>query len=356
MNKLWVKLSLTFAGVVLAVLLIIGLLVGLENRRIVAGESVPPEVRAYFEEVRNERRPLLDWTVILILIGGVAIFSGAWLSHTLTAPLSDLEQAAEAIGAQKLSQRVTVQGTDEVRAVALRFNEMAERLEQYETLRQNLLADVAHELRNPLHVLRGNLQAILDDVYPLEKKEIARLLEQTDHLTALVDDLHELAQAEARQLPLQKEETDIAQLVKETAASFQPLAKNKEIDLHVELLGTMPQVTVDAARMRQVIHNLLSNGLRHTPAHGQVVVQVEQVEDVLQIRVRDTGTGIASAQLPYVFDRFYRTDSARSRDRGGTGLGLAIVKAIVEAHGGRVTAVSNGANSGSQFNIFLPLT
>ncbi len=235
------------------------------------------------------------------------------------------------------------------------FNQMADRLQQSETLRRNLLADVAHELRHPVHILQGNLQAILDDIYPLEKAEIARLFDQTRHLSVLVNDLHLLTQAEARQLPLHKQAVDMGVLVKETAVAFRSSAAENKVKLQVELLGSMPTVHVDADRMRQVVNNLLTNGLRHTPSGGQIMVSVEQIDATLQIRIKDSGSGIAAADLPHLFDRFYRTDSARSRDQGGAGLGLAIVRAIIEAHGGGVTAVSDGIGQGSTFTLWLPI-
>ena len=355
MNRLWIRLSGAFALVVLVVMLIFSVMMRQTSGVWGDNSDVPPEVQAYFQELEREQPPIWGVTAVLVMVGTVAIIAGAWMSHTLTAPLSELEDAAEAIGQQNLSQRVSVKGSTEIKAVAIRFNEMAEQLEKEETLRSNLLADVAHELRNPLHILRGNLQAILDDVYPLSKEEIARLLDQTRHLTTLVDDLHDLAQAEAQQLSLLKRETDMATLVKETAVTFKPFAKNKNISLRVELLGATPHMVVDAARIRQAVHNLLNNALRHTPEGGMVTVQVEQVAEELQIRVQDSGAGIAPEQLPYVFERFYRTDSARSRDKGGTGLGLAIVKAIAEAHEGWVTAVSDGTGKGSQFDLYLPV-
>jgi signal transduction histidine kinase len=355
MNRLWVRLSIAFAAVVLVVMLILSIMIRQSGHELVTDIEVPAEVRAYFQEFRPQRLPWLDLTTVLALVGMVAIIAGAWVSRTLTAPLRKLEQAAEAIGRQDLSRRVSVRGSEEIRAVAHRFNVMAGQLEQAETLRRSLLADVAHELRNPMHVLRGNLRAILDDVYPLDKEEIARLLDQTHHLTKLLDDLHELAQAEAHQLPLTKKETDMATLVKETAVPFRLLAAMRQIELRVELLGKIPTLAVDAARVRQAVHNLIGNALHHTPDGGQVLVQVVQEADKLHILVCDSGTGIAPDQLPHVFDRFYRTDSARSRDKGGAGLGLAIVKAITEAHDGRATAVSKGVGQGSEFRISLPL-
>jgi signal transduction histidine kinase len=355
MNRLWVRISFAFAAVVLVVILMIGIVVRQGSTASATDGEIPPEVRAYFAEVQRQRSPLLDVTSVLVIIGTVAIIAGAWLSRTLTAPLGQLEQAAEAIGQQDLSQRVSVKGSEEIRAVATRFNRMAEQLEQAETLRRSLLADVTHELRHPMHVLQGNLQAMLDDIYPLDKAEIARLLDQTRHLTKLLDDLHELAQAEAHQLPLDKQATDMATLVKEAAVPFKSLAAMQKIELRVELLGRIPTLIVDAGRVRQAVHNLIINALHHTAEGGHILVQVMGEEHMLHILVRDSGTGITPEQLPHVFNRFYRTDNARSRDKGGAGLGLAIVKAITEAHDGRVTAASEGLGLGSQFDLYLPL-
>ena len=354
MNRLWVRMSMAFAGVVIIVAVVIGAAAGLGAQVGIGDGEVPAEVQVYLEEQRRERFPT-SGLAIAIIVGGVAIVAGVWMSRTLTAPLEELGTAAQAIGRQDLSRRVTVKGTDEIQAVATGFNEMAELLEMEETLRQNLLADVSHELRNPLHVLQGNLQAMLDDVYPLNMEEIARLADQTRHLTALVDDLHELAQAEAHQLPLHKHETDIARLVKDSADAFRPLAQASGVTLQVELLGTIPSVYVDTARIRQVTDNLLNNALRHTPDGGHIMMTVEQRNEELTVTVRDTGAGISPEHLDRVFDRFYRTDTARSRDSGGTGLGLAIVRAIVQEHGGRVTVDSDGPDGGSTFTFCLPL-
>jgi two-component system sensor histidine kinase BaeS len=354
MNRLWVRLSLAFATVFIVAVLAIGLAIRLTNTVVMESVSAPPpEVRAYFEQLRASQ-PWPSITTVLGVVGVVAIIAGVWMSRRVTAPLAELEEAAQALGQQDFSQRVSLNGSQEMVAVAGAFNEMATQLEEAETLRRNLLADVAHELRHPVHVLQGSLQAILDDVYPCTKEEIARLSDQTYHLTVLVNDLHVLAQAEARQLPLDRKMTDVATLVKETAAAFKPLAAAKGITLRVELLGTMPKLTLDRARLRQAIHNLLDNALRHTPRSGIITVSVEQVGNAVQLRVQDTGEGIASERLPYVFDRFYRTDPARPRHGDGTGLGLAIVKANVEAHDGTVTVMSPGVDQGSLFVISLP--
>ena len=287
------------------------------------------------------------------MLQSLGVFVGIWLSRSFTAPLEQLETAAKAIKSYDYKQRVPIAGSQEVVAVATAFNEMAERLDESETLRRNLLADVAHELRHPLHVLQGNLTAILDGIYPMSEEEIGRLLVQTQHLTALVNDLHELAQAEANQLPLHKQHTDMGSLVKEAATAFKPTATAKGVALTVELLGALPTLDVDAGRLRQVFTNLLTNALHYTQSGGNITISVENRSPVLEIRVRDTGAGITSENLPHVFNRFYRSDGARSRHEGA-GLGLAIVKAIVEAHDGLITAVSPGLGQGSTFTIRLP--
>jgi len=354
MNRLWVRLSVAFAIVIIAVSIVFGAAVRASLENLAPQPEMQPEVQAYLNDLRQERAPF-NMTAIIIVVGGIAMVAGILVSRTLSAPMKELGDAAQAIGRQDLSRRVSVRGTDEVQIMAQRFNEMADLLEEEEVLRRNLLADVAHELRNPLHILQGNLQAILDGVFPMSKAEIARLSDQTRLLTTLVDDLHDLAQAEAQQLPLNKVKTDIALLVKETAQTFRPIATANGIRLRVELLGTIPTVEVDPDRMRQVINNLLSNSLRHSTEGGQLTITIELVSASLQINVKDTGSGIDIKNLKYVFDRFYRTDVARSRDQGGAGLGLAIVRAIVEAHGGHVSVFSEGVGMGSTFTVTLPV-
>lgn len=354
MNRLWVRLSLAFSGViVLAIMLLIVTGVIFNDEEVQVGR--PPrlseaERRAF---VREQLPVFLLGTATVISLVGIG--AGVWISRSLTAPLRELETAAHAIGQRDLRRRVDVSGSQELATLGQAFNQMADDLERGEELRQNLMADVAHELRTPLSVLQGNLRAILDDVYPLEKGEVARLYDQTRHLSRLVEDLHDLARAEARELALQRSRLDASELVRMTTDLFAPLAEAEAVSLEMRLPPSPLFVYSDAARLTQAVQNLLANALRHTPAGGTIEVTVRALADEVQIVVADSGAGIASEHLPHIFDRFYRTDRARSRDTGGTGLGLAIVRAIVEAHDGRVVATSSGLGDGSVFTIHLPL-
>ncbi len=293
----------------------------------------------------------LQWVILSTLIGMIA---GIWMSRTLTAPLNRLAEAARALGKHDLSQRVTVQGSQEISELGQTFNQMAEQLERAEQLRQNLLADVSHELRTPLTALEGSLRATLDHVYELDEERLARLYSQTRHLTRLVEDLRVVAQAEARRLPLHLQPIDIRQIMTETVEIFSYSAEERDITLTSKLPSHLPLMQADEARIRQVLHNLLANALRHTPSGGTVTIFAQPQPKSVQISITDSGEGISAEHLPHLFDRFYRTDKARSRDKGGTGLGLAIVKAIIEAHGGQVSAKSEGIKKGSTFMIDLP--
>ena len=358
LNRLWVQFSLVIAGVVLiAAVALVAATYSLRPED-PADRPAPPAELATGEPPN----PFLGFVrfatqsvLVLITTGTVlGIGAGIWMSRRMTAPLESLAAGAAEIGGGDLTYRVAPRGTEEMIGLAAAFNRMAADLETAETLRQHLLADVAHELRTPLTVLQGNLRAILDDVYPLDKEEIARLYDQTRHLHRLINDLHELAQAEAGRLPLALADVDLATLTADAVDAFAPIAEAREVRLDSQVTGQPLHVRGDPARLVQILQNLLANALRHTPAGGTVTVSARRVSAAVEIVVQDTGEGIDPAHLPFVFDRFYRADSARSRDAGGAGLGLAIVRALVEAHGGTVGAASNGPDHGSTFTVALP--
>lgn len=286
---------------------------------------------------------------------GLGVVASAILSRSLTAPLQRLAMAARAVAAGDLSQQVKAQGSAEIAQFTRAFNEMTSALERAEKLRQNLVADVAHELRTPLSVLQGNLRAILDDVYPLEKAEIANLYDETRLLSRLIDDLRELAQAEAGQLGLNLRPTAVADVLRATVANFEPAAEAQEIRLTAEIAANLPPILADPDRLAQVLRNLLTNALRHTSKGELIAVSATATTDAIEIAVADSGEGIAPEDLPHVFDRFWRADRSRSRTEGGAGLGLAIARSLVQAHGGRIWAQSI-KGQGSTFTLSLPIS
>jgi two-component system, OmpR family, sensor kinase len=291
----------------------------------------------------------------LFIVGLVSLCAGIWTSRSLTAPLTRLAEAARSVGSQRRYVQVKVEGAAEIKQVANAFNEMTKELERAEQLRRNLVADVAHELRTPLTVLQGNLQAVLDDVYPLDKAEISRLYDQTRVLSRLVTDLHELSQAEAAKLSLNTRPVDLTKLVNGQVETFSALAEQEHINLSADVPSQHHMITGDPIRLSQILSNLIANALAHTPEGGAVNVALIPEADALTIQVKDTGEGIPSEHLPYIFERFYRADASRNRQTGGAGLGLAIARAFTEAHGGTITATSEGRpGMGSTFTIHFP--
>lgn len=353
MNRLWVRLSLAYSTVFIVVVVLPVFLVFLLNTAGIRGGA---EAARHIDDSHERLSQRPDRMLQLVLFSGViGICAGVWVSRSLSAPLTQLACAAQAIGKRDFDRRVKVNGSQEIMTLAQTFNQMAAELQEAERLRNHLMADVSHELRTPLTVLEGHLRAALDQVYELLDTEIANLYQQTRHIIRLVNDLRELAQAEAKQLPLMIIPTDVGRLSKETVTIFEPLTEEKGISLRYSAPDDLPLIPVDRSRLRQVLHNLLSNALRHTPRGGTILVTLAQVQNRLQIDIKDSGSGIPQEDLPHVFDRFYRTLSSRSRETGGTGLGLSIVKAIIEAHGGEVSAASEGMKQGSCFTICLPV-
>jgi two-component system OmpR family sensor kinase/two-component system sensor histidine kinase BaeS len=298
---------------------------------------------------------LLVISGLLLLLVLLAVGIGSWAFRGMGTPLANVMAAADAMAEGDLSVRTPEQGPGEFRRLARSFNRMAEELERAEHRRRNLTADVAHELRTPLHILQGNLEGILDGVYEASPEQIQAMLEETHLLTRLIDDLQTLSQAEAGQLSLQMERVDIGELLMDVNTSFSGLAEAEEIRLQVELPETPLFVSADAGRLDQVLSNLVANALRHTPPGGRITLAAEPTPTAVRLSVSDTGEGIPAEDLPYVFDRFWRGDRARTRaTNAGSGLGLAIARQLVRAHGGKIMVVS-AAGQGTTFVIELPV-
>ena len=286
-----------------------------------------------------------------ILIGLVALLVLAMIGRAIrsaAAPVGDLIEASGRVEAGDFSTRVPESGPGEVRALARAFNAMSARLEETEQQRRSALADVSHELRTPLTVIQGNLEALLDGVYPADAEHIEPILAETRILERLIDDLRTLTLVEAGSLVLHREPTDLGALLNEVAGGHRSQADSAGIGLKVTVADDMPLLDIDPARIREVVSNLLTNALRHTPRDGRVELSAELAGDRATISVRDTGSGMPPDQLERVFDRFYR-----SPDSPGTGLGLPIARGLVEAHGGTMTATSE-PERGTTIRFTLP--
>jgi signal transduction histidine kinase len=294
----------------------------------------------------------VGWLMGTIVIAG---FGMAFVSSFfVTRPLQILAESTQAIGEQNLSERVPVEGAQEIRTLAQSFNGIAEALETAETIRQQLLVDVRHELRTPLTVLQSNLRAILDDVVDSDKDQMLTLYSQTRQLYNLVDDLHDIAQADAAQLLLEKMELDLNALIAQAGELFTPLAQEACLTLHTSTPQQTVMVLGDRNRLIQVLQNLLGNGLRH--ALSQVDLRLWSEGEMACVEVADDGDGIAAEDLPNIFKRFHRVETSRSRETRGAWLGLAISQAFVEAHGGRITENSEGVGKGTAVCFELPMT
>jgi signal transduction histidine kinase len=343
------------------------------------GESVkpgwaPPAVRMTYEGrqvgaiytnpgMRHLRRPhtpgpfmsSVNRTVLWIAAGAglAAILLVLGLSRRILAPVEALTAAVHRMEAGDLSQRVEISTQDEIGELGHAFNRMTERLARLEELRRNMVSDVAHELRTPLTNIRGYLEALQDGVIEPQQQVIDSLHEEAMLLNRLVDDLQELALAEAGQLHMERMPTDLGPLAQQAVAALRPRAEAAGVELHVDLPSRLPPVKVDPERIGQVLRNLLNNAVTHTSRGGTVAVAAGMGDGSVRVSVRDTGVGIAAEDLPYVFERFYRADRSRCRTTGGAGLGLAIAKYLVEAHGGQI-AVESQVGVGSTFFFTLP--
>ncbi len=367
MNQMWVRISLTYIVIVIFLFLIPSVVyltiqadeisLGIIEAEDRESSTLNPEPAALYDRLINTPHMSLVKSLLRIFfsISMVGILVGVISSRGLAAPLHNLAEAAKAVGSQDLSQRIEVKGTEEVREVAIAFNAMAEALEEAEGLRNNMLADIAHELRTPLTVIQGNLRAILDDVYELDKVEVARLYDQTRQLSRLVDDLHDLALLEAKQFSLDLNDLDLIDVVHDVSAIYLPILEDQDLTLRLDIPDQIPAIQGDCARITQCINNLLNNAIRHTTSVGEITIQLSAGEGSVDLTIKDTGIGLEAEHLPLVFDRFYRVDPDRNRRTGGSGLGLAITHALVLAHGGTISAASAGKDQGSEFTMKFPL-
>jgi signal transduction histidine kinase len=304
-----------------------------------------------FKEAHGGRFGKLPGFIGVLLLVLIIIATVRYIRH-LASPIGDIIEASARVARGDYSVRVTPRGAPELRGLIASFNEMAGRLETNEVQRRRLIADVAHELRTPLSVIRGNAEGVLDGLYAADDQSLGPIVDETKTMARLLDDLQTLTMAETGTLKLYRQTVDPRTLVEGVVAAFAGQAAEKDVELRADLgaaAGGPPELDVDPVRIRQVLENLISNALRYTPPGGSIVVGVRLEGASVAFRVIDSGAGIRPEDLPHLFDRF-----TKSADSGGSGLGLAIAKTLVEAHGGEIGA-SNAAPGGAVMTFRLPL-
>ena len=343
--------SCLFAGLFLLVALMVVLILG---AMAIAGLLL---TRAQMEmSPDGHRSTAVFWMSgcgLVIMLPLLAMGLARRVFRRVAVPLSDVMTAADAVAAGDLTTRVPDTGKrGQFTDLTHSFNHMIEELQRADEQRRNLTADVAHELRTPLHIIQGNLEGVLDGVYTPSPEHIKATLDETRTLARLVDDLHTLSKAEAGQLSLRIEPLDMVELLTDVQTSFSGQAEEKGVTLRLNLdeVTTPLMIDGDVGRLDQVFSNLVANGLRHTPAGGEIALSLAHPAIVT---ISDTGEGIPAEEVPYIFDRFWRGDVARSHaDGAGAGLGLAIAKQLVEAHHGTIT-VESVMGEGTLFTVAL---
>lgn len=297
----------------------------------------------------------------------IAAILVSWLiSRKVVTPLQSMTQASQRIAEGHYEERVYVPGSmkpgelDELGQLASRFNQMAAKLDQTETMRRQLIGDVAHELRTPLTVIKGTMEGMMDGVLPAESQTYQQVHQEVDRLQRLVADLQELSRVESGAVPFDLQAVPLDRLIETVTGRLRQLFDDKGVQLLAQLPPDLPHVLGDEDRLIQLLLNVLGNALKYTPQGGKVEVSFNTSlpargqRKMITLAVKDTGIGIPAEHLPNVFTRFYRVDKSRSRASGGSGIGLTIARSIVEAHGGHIWAESPGEGKGSTFFITLP--
>jgi signal transduction histidine kinase len=325
--------------------------------------GIAPGVGAVRELFLGFRAAVGDAVLLAILVSfGLAMVVSALISHRVVAPVRAMQTASTRIAEGHFSERVETYSqnpehiTDELGQLALNFNQMAESLEQTETMRRQLIADVAHELRTPLTAIKGMAEGLLDGVLEPQAENYEHIHREADRLERLVNDLQELSRVEAGQYHLEIQSVSISDMVKDVTSRLGRQYEEKGVDLEVDLHPDLPMVSVDRDRIDQVLQNLAGNALQYTPAGGKVTIRAQRSAHGLLVEVSDTGAGISPEHLDKVFTRFYRVDKSRARPGGGSGIGLTIARHWVEAHGGSIRAESAGLGKGSCFSFDIPIS
>jgi signal transduction histidine kinase len=343
----------------------------------VVGTVITPE-RSDFRNAPEDRYLARTDTALGIaaaVMVGVALVLGLLLARLITQPVRELTNAAKKIAGGDLSQQVPVRSRDELGVLAGQFNHMSADLARATRLRQQMTADVAHDLRTPLTVIAGYLEALRDQVLKPTPERFAMMYDETQLLLRLANDLHTLSLADAGQLPLDRHPIAPCLLLERVDQTYRHTAEQSGVTIRLETNHDLPEICVDAEQIARALSNLVSNALRYTPPGGTITLSARATNDerpktkdldngtsslvlgprsLVLLKVSDTGAGIGAEHLPSIFERFYRADPSRQQATGGSGMGLAIVRSIVEAHGGQVS-VPSALDQGTTFTIALPV-
>ncbi len=358
------RLSLRFK---LFIAIIVVALVCVAASAVLAGYIARSQIRRYGEEIEGSpgwrgpkyaRGEALRGVTLGFFFAGLlavllALLLSIFLADRISKPLSELTDATGSMADGNYAGRLDISGGAEIEELADAFNTLSENLEQNEELRKNMVADIAHELRNPLATIHAQLEAIEDGVIEADKSAIDSLMEDTVLLTRLVEDLQQLSIVEAGRLELNLVRVDPGEMVRGVASRFEQDFVKKGISLELDVAGELPLVKADQLRLAQVLGNLVKNSLLHTPEGGEITVRAASSEGEVVFSVADTGSGINEEELPMIFERFYRTDRSRTRATGGAGLGLCIARSLVEAQGGHIRAESE-RGKGTTISFTVP--
>lgn len=309
-----------------------------------------------FVDFRASFNEALMYAAITAMIAALAL--SFLFSRRVVAPVLAMSHATQRIADGRYGERVQVVGKDELAQLASRFNLMAEKLDQVESMRRRLIGDVSHELRTPLTAIKGSMEGLMDGILPANEETFEQIHAEADRLNRLVDDLQELSRVESHAYQLDFRSLDVSSLVQTVTKRLASKAESKRISLDIDLSPDLPPVLADEDRAIQILTNLTGNALQYTPEGGSVIISAKRINGEAQFSVHDTGIGIPPEHLPHIFDRFYRVDASRSRSRqagGGSGIGLTIARALVEAHGGQIWVESESEGMGSTFHFTLPV-
>lgn len=315
------------------------------------GQGAPtldPFEQRFLERTNRSLLVAAVGAVVIALVGGI------FLVRHFTRPLQDLTHAIHAMQQGQFGQAVPVRSQDELGNLTHAFNQMSTDLARANFLRRQMTADVAHDLRTPLTIISGHLEGLQDGTLKPTNQRFEAMSREVTRLKRLVDDLRTLSLADAGELHLTYQAVDVGTLLHHVAASFQPLIDKEHLRLDIQVEPELPPLRADRERIGQVLGNLMSNAIRHTPAGGMILLSACQSTCGFEISVEDTGEGIPADKLPYIFERLYRANDARSQNHGESGLGLAIVKSIIEAHGGKVS-VRSRVGIGTTLTLELPM-